>query len=85
MSGILTEYHALHTADSRSIDDLSRLVAKLRKLHKDMQTLGTKAAEILDSGSYRIPLKVRQDATKLCQQLDTNMNTIVKSINEFSS
>ena len=85
MSGILTEYHALHTADSRSIEDLSRLVAKLRKLHKDMQTLGIKAAEILDSGSYRIPLKVRQDATKLCQQLDTNMNTIVKSINEFSS
>lgn len=85
MSGILTEYHALHTADSRSIEDLNRLVAKLRKLHKDMQTLGTKAAEILDSGNYRIPLKVRQDATKLCQQLDTNMNTIVKSINEFSS
>lgn len=83
-NAILTEYHGVHSADSKNIGDLNRVVGKLRKQHNDMQVLNTKLEEILDSGSYRISAATRREATKLSQQLEQAKNNIAKSISDFT-
>lgn len=83
-NAILTEYHGVHSADSKNIGDLNRVVGKLRKQHNDMQVLNTKLEEILDSGSYRISAATRKEATKLSQQLEQAKNNIAKSISDFT-
>ena len=83
-NAILTEYHGVHSADSKNIGDLNRVVGKLRKQHNDMQVLNTKLEEILDSGSYRISVATRKEATKLSQQLEQAKNNIAKSISDFT-
>lgn len=83
-NAILTEYHGVHSTDSKNISDLNRVVGKLRKQHGDMQLLNTKLEEILDSGSYRISASTRKEATKLSQQFEQAKNNIAKSISDFT-
>jgi len=84
-SGILTEYHALHSQESRSVEDLNRLVGKLRKMHRDLDTLSGKLDSILESGQYRISAHARQTATKLTQLIESSSRSVAKSISEISS
>lgn len=84
-SGILTEYHALHAAESRSVDDLNRLVGKLRKMHRDLDTLSSKLDNILESGQYRISATARQAATKLAQTIESSSQSVAASISNVSS
>jgi MoxR-like ATPase len=84
-SGILTEYHALHAAESKSVDDLNRLVGKLRKMHRDLDTLSSKLDNILESGQYRISASARQSATKLAQTIESSSQSVAASISNVSS
>jgi uncharacterized protein YoxC len=84
-SGILTEYHALHAAESKSVDDLNRLVGKLRKMHRDLETLSNKLDNILESGQYRISASARQSATKLAQTIESSSQSVAASISNVSS
>lgn len=85
MSGILTEYHALQSSDSRNIADLNNVVIKLRKLHTDTNTLYTKASNMLEGKEYRLSAKNRIEATKVCQQIDNNKQMIAKALNDISA
>jgi flagellar biosynthesis/type III secretory pathway chaperone len=83
-SGILSEFHALQSNDARNLEDLNRLVSKLRKIHHDLQILEQKAGGILEGGHYRVTVKARQDATKLCQELDNNLQRAAKAIGDYT-
>ena len=83
-NAILTEYHSIHSSDSKNIGDLNRVVGKLRKQHSDIGVLSSKLEEILESGSYRIGPATRKEATKLSQQLDQAQINIAKSISDFT-
>jgi MoxR-like ATPase len=83
-SGILSEFHALQSNDARNLEDLNRLVSKLRKIHHDLQILEQKAGGILEGDSYRVTIKTRQDATKLCQELDNNLQKAAKAIGDYT-
>jgi MoxR-like ATPase len=83
-SGILSEFHALQSNDARNLEDLNRLVSKLRKIHHDLQILEQKAGGILEGGHYRVTIKARQDATKLCQELDNNLQRAAKAIGDYT-
>lgn len=85
MSGILTEFHALQSSDSRNIADLNNVVIKLRKLHTDTNTLYTKASNMLEGKEYRLSAKNRIEATKVCQQIDNNKQMIAKALNDISA
>jgi MoxR-like ATPase len=84
-SGILTEYHAIHAQESKSVDDLNRLVGKLRKMHRDLDTLSNKLDNILESGQYRISAHARQTATKLAQTIESSSQSVASSISNISS
>jgi len=83
-NAILTEFHSVHSSDSKNIGDLNRVVGKLRKQHSDIGVLSSKLEEILESGSYRIGPATRKEATKLSQQLDQAKVNIAKSISDFT-
>lgn len=84
-NGILTEYHAVHAQESKSVDDLNRLVGKLRKMHRDLDTLSNKLDSILESGQYRISANARQTATKLSQLIESSSQSVASSISNISS
>lgn len=84
-NGILTEYHAVHAQESKSVDDLNRLVGKLRKMHRDLDTLSNKLDSILESGQYRISANARQTATKLSQIIESSSQSVASSISNISS
>lgn len=84
-NGILTEYHALHAQDSKNIDDLSKIVSKLRKMHRDLETLSSKLDSILESGQYRISVTARQSATKLSQAIESSSQSVITSISGIST
>jgi hypothetical protein len=46
--------------------------------------LEQKAGGILEGGHYRVTVKARQDATKLCQELDNNLQRAAKAIGDYT-
>jgi hypothetical protein len=60
------------------------VVSKLRKIHHDLQTLEQKASGVLEGDHYRVTIKARQNATKLCQELDNNLQRAAKAISEYT-
>lgn len=85
MSGLMTKYHSLHSQESKSISDLSKFVSELKRLHTDLQKLSGSLTRIMEEGQYRISITQRSAATKLAQQIDSNLQVIAKSINEIAS
>jgi len=83
-AGILSEFHALQSKEARNLDDLNNVVSKLRKIHHDLQTLEQKASGVLEGDHYRVTIKARQNATKLCQELDNNLQRAAKAISEYT-
>lgn len=85
MSGLMTKFHSLHSRESKSIEDLSKFVSELKRLHTDLQKLSSSLTRIMEEGQYRISITQRSAATKLAQQIDSNLQVIAKSINEIAS
>jgi MoxR-like ATPase len=85
MRGLMTKYHSMHSREAKSIEDISRFVAELKKLHTDLSKLSNALTKIMEDGQYRMTITQRSDATKLSQQIDSNLQTIAKSINEIAS
>lgn len=85
MSGLMTKFHSLHSRESKSIEDLSKFVGELKRLHTDLQKLSSSLTRIMEEGQYRISITQRSAATKLAQQIDSNLQVIAKSINEIAS
>lgn len=83
-AGVLSEFHAIQSKEAKNLEDLNHVVSKLRKIHHDLQVLEAKANGVLEGEHYRVTLKARQDATKLCQELTTNLQRTAKAIGEFT-
>jgi len=83
-AGVLSEFHAIQSKEAKNLEDLNHVVSKLRKIHHDLQVLEAKANGVLEGEHYRVTLKARQDATKLCQELNINSQRIAKTIGEFT-
>lgn len=83
-AGVLSEFHAIQSREAKNLEDLNHVVSKLRKIHHDLQVLEAKANGVLDGEHYRVTLRARQDATKLCQELTTNLQRTAKAIGEFT-
>jgi len=83
-AGVLSEFHAIQSKEAKNLEDLNHVVSKLRKIHHDLQVLEAKANGVLDGEHYRVTLRARQNATKLCQELTTNLQRTAKAIGEFT-
>ena len=83
-AGVLSEFHAIQSREAKNLEDLNHVVSKLRKIHHDLQVLEAKANGVLDGEHYSVTLRARQDATKLCQELTTNLQRTAKAIGEFT-
>lgn len=84
MSGIMTEVHAILSKEAKNLGDLNGIVEKLRKAHGDLQILDKKSDTMLESNQYRITVKTRKAIIKLSQELETNQQTIAKTISDYS-
>ena len=84
MSGIMTEVHAILSKEAKNLGDLNGIVEKLRKAHSDLQILDKKSDTMLESNQYRITVKTRKAIIKLSQELETNQQTIAKTISDYS-
>lgn len=89
--GIETEFHALMsvTRERRGVvqdlQGLNETVSKLRRLHKNSQTLSKKIDGILDSDEYQMSAEERLSASKLSQAIEDRTNSIAKTINDLSA
>ena len=84
MSGIMTEVHAILSKEAKNLGDLNGIVERLRKAHGDLQILDKKSDTMLESNQYRITVKTRKAIIKLSQELETNQQTIAKTISDYS-
>jgi len=80
----MTEVHAILSKEAKNLGDLNGIVEKLRKAHGDLQILDKKSDTMLESNQYRITVKTRKAIIKLSQELETNQQTIAKTISDYS-
>jgi MoxR-like ATPase len=83
-NGILTEYHAIHGANSKSVSDLNGVVGKLRKQHADLQILEEKLDSLLEAKDCRITISARRDGVKLSQMVEQSKQMIAQSISDIT-
>lgn len=81
-SGILTEFHAVHRTESKTVGDLNRLVQQLRKMHKDLSSVDDKLSKIIEG---RLTLEDRPRAMRLGREITASMESVVKAISEIQS
>lgn len=84
-SGLMVKYHEdAHKLKAGGIADLNEYVVKLRRVHKDLQTIRNKTSEVIDGDKYRISFAVRQAGVKLQKQLESYCETVAVAISDIS-
>ena len=67
-----------------NLADVSEHVAKLRKCHRDLQTVKNKVDELLDAENSRISLQTRAQGMKTLNRLESSMQTLAVSIADLT-
>jgi MoxR-like ATPase len=83
-NGLMTEYHAIHSANSKNLGDLNSIVSKLRKQHNDLLTLEEKLDNLLEANDCRITITARRDGVKLSQAIEQSKQMIAQSISDIT-
>jgi len=83
-NGLMTEYHAIHSANSKNLGDLNSIVSKLRKQHNDLLTLEEKLDNLLEANDCRITINARRDGVKLSQAIEQSKQMIAQSISDIT-
>lgn len=80
---IMNEFNALRTKQINQLSEVNFHVNKLKKLHSDMKKVAEKTEQTLDSDSVRFTASARMKATKVCQQINHNLDAIAESISRY--
>lgn len=85
-AGIMSEANAYaQRRRSNDLRDLNEYVMQLRKWYKDMTTVKEKAEEVLDGGHYKVSVSTRAAGVKIIQNIQSQCDSLAKSINEISN
>lgn len=83
-NGLMTEYHAIHSSNSKNLGDLNSIVGKLRKQHGDLLVLEEKLDNLLEANDCRITITARRDGVKLAQAIEQSKQMIAQSISDIT-
>tara|TARA_X000001036_G_scaffold97350_1_gene90194 strand:- start:2559 stop:3740 length:1182 start_codon:yes stop_codon:yes gene_type:complete len=82
-TGLMNEYNSLRTKQIDRISELSIHVGKLKQLHNDLKTVAQKVEDTLDNDQMRFTATTRMKATKVCQEINHNVDQVAESISRY--
>jgi len=83
-NGIMSEFNSYRSKNIDSLTDINALVAKLKELHNDMRAVAERAERTLDDGNMKLTAAMRMKATKICQEVNHNLDQISENISRYS-
>jgi MoxR-like ATPase len=82
-NALMNEFNTLRTRSLGSIPEVNGHIQKLKKLLSDLRQVANSAESALDDGKMRFTPASRMKATKVCQEINHNIDQVAEALSRY--
>jgi hypothetical protein len=79
----MNEFNTLRTRSLGSIPEVNGHIQKLKGLLSDLRKVANSAESALDDGKMRFTPASRMKATKVCQEINHNIDQVAEALSRY--